>query len=175
MDAFDMSLSRRPQAVGLKVGVILFVLLIVAAAWLGAYWWAKAQGHLKPIERAVAQYDYGWPAWMSKGAKKATYGDDKPEVNGPDPREAELKRLQRELDEQRRLLELMRKQKPATTPAAKPATPPPAIRRPPMYFVSAEHKPPAPSSGRSIRRRRGLTFPVSWRTCSTVRSRGCLP
>ena len=101
MATFHTGLQRRPRAVGCG-GVAVMVLLVIAGAWAGAIWWAKSTGQLKPIERAVAQYDYVWPHWMGKGAKKATYVDDKPEVNGIDPRDAELKRLQRELEEQRR-------------------------------------------------------------------------
>jgi type IV secretory pathway VirB10-like protein len=125
MDPFDTGLRRRPRAVGLRLGVIFLVLVAVVGAWVGAYWWAKSQGHLKPIERAVAHYDYMWPHWMGKGAKKATYvkapQDGKP-MAAVDPRDEQLRRLQRELDEQRRLLELMRQQKPAPPPAPlKPA------------------------------------------------------
>jgi type IV secretory pathway VirB10-like protein len=140
MATFHPGLQRRPRAVGVRIGVAMMVLLVIAGAWAGAIWWAKSTGQLKPIERAVAQYDYVWPHWMGKGAKKATYVDDKPEVNGIDPRDAELKRLQRELEEQRRLLELMRQQKMSTPATAKPATPIPTIKRPPMHFVSYEHK-----------------------------------
>jgi hypothetical protein len=140
VDGFDTGLHRRPRAVGLKLGVVFLVVLVVFGAWVGAYWWAKATGQLKPIERAGAQYDYVWPHWMSKGAKKATYVEtpqDGNHVAAPDPREEQLRRLQRELDEQRRWLELLRQQKPAP---AKAITPPPTIKRPPMYFVTYEQK-----------------------------------
>ena len=138
MDAFDPRLRRRPRAVGLRLGVIFLVLVAVVGAWAGAYWWAKSSGHLKPIERAVAPYDYIWPHWMGKGAKKATYVQDV--ANGQpgatvDPREAELRRLQRELEEQRRLLELMRQQKPAPPP--KPTTVK-QIKRAPLLAISHE-------------------------------------
>ena len=54
MDAFDTTLHRRPRAVGLRLGVVFLVVLVVVGAWVGAYWWAKSTGQLKPIERAVA-------------------------------------------------------------------------------------------------------------------------
>jgi type IV secretory pathway VirB10-like protein len=142
MDAFDPRLRRRPRAVGLRLGVVFLVVLVVVGAWAGAYWWAKATGQLKPIERAVAQYDYIWPYWMGKGAKKATYVEEPtPAVNDTpavDPREAELRRLQRELEEQRRLLEALRQQKPAA-PVAKSTTVKP-IKRAPLVVISHERK-----------------------------------
>jgi type IV secretory pathway VirB10-like protein len=128
MDQFDTGLHRRPRAVGLRLGVIALVLLVVVGAWVGAYWWAKATGQLKPIERAVAQYDYVWPHWMSKGAKKASYVEtpqDGTQITTIDPRDEQLRRLQRELDEQRRQLELLRQQKPATAAPTKATTTPP--------------------------------------------------
>jgi type IV secretory pathway VirB10-like protein len=129
MDPFDTGLRRRPRAVGLRLGVVFLVVLVVVGAWVGAYWWAKSQGHLKPIERAVAQYDYIGPYWMGKGAKKPTYVEspqDGHPIAAVDPREEQLRRLQQELDEQRRLLELMRQQKPAPPPPPpKPAPAPP--------------------------------------------------
>jgi Bacterial conjugation TrbI-like protein len=141
MDPFDTGLRRRPRAVGLRLGVIFLVLLGVIGAWVGAYWWAKSQGHLKPIERAVAPYDYLWPHWMGKGAKKPTYvasPQDGQLIAAVDPRDEQLRRLQRELEEQRRLLELMRQQKPAPPPP-KPATVP-TVKRPPVHFVTYEPK-----------------------------------
>jgi hypothetical protein len=132
MDAFDTSLRRRPLAVGLKIAVILFVLLVIAAAWVGAYLWAKHTGQLKRVEHVVGQMDYTWPAWMGNGAKKATYQEPPAEPNHVafDPRDAEMKRLQRELDEQRRLLEALRQQK-----ATPPKTPPKPVVYRPMLFV----------------------------------------
>jgi type IV secretory pathway VirB10-like protein len=142
MDAFDPRLRRRPRAVGLKLGVVFLVLLAVVGAWAGAYWWAKSKGYLDPIERAAAQYDYVWPSWMGKGAKKATYVEEpQPAVNGApavDPRDAELRRLQRELAEQRRLLEALRQHKPAA-PVAKPTTVK-QIKRAPMLVIGHERK-----------------------------------
>jgi type IV secretory pathway VirB10-like protein len=140
MATFHTGLQRRPRAVGVRIGVALMVLLAIAGAWVAAISWARFTGQLKPIERAVAQYNYVWPHWMGKGAKKATYVDDKPEINGVDPRDAELKRLQRRLEEQERALDELRKRKAPVTTTAKPATPVPTIKRPPMHFVSYEHK-----------------------------------
>ena len=139
MDTFHPGLRRRPRAVGLRLGVIFLVLLVVVGAWGGAYWWAKSQGHLKPIERAVSQYDYIWPHWMGKGAKKATYVDapGANHVAGPDPRDAELRRLAAELD----ALKRSRHSPPA--PAAPVKAPPPAvkpIKRAPLIAISHERK-----------------------------------
>src|SRR5882724_9132292 len=119
MDAFDTSLRRRPMAVGLKMAMILVVLVVIAAAWVGAYFWAKYTGQLKRVEHVVGQMDYTWPSWMGKGAKKATYQEPPAETNHVafDPRDAALKRLQAELERQRQLLESLRHQK------ATPATP----------------------------------------------------
>jgi type IV secretory pathway VirB10-like protein len=148
MNPFDPRLGRRPRAVGLRLGVIFLVLGGVVGAWALAYWWAKSSGHLKPIERAAAQYDYLWPAWMGKGAKRATYVQEA--VNGQpvatvDPRDAELRRLQRELEEQRRLLEALRQQKPAPpAPAPKPAAVK-QVKRAPLLAISHE-RPEAVSS-----------------------------
>jgi type IV secretory pathway VirB10-like protein len=147
MAAFNTRLPRRPQAVGVRLAVVLMILLVVSGAWVGAYWWAKRQGHLKPVERALAEYDYGWPAWMSKGAKKATYTEPEPNgVAGTDPREEELKRLKARMDAQDRELAALRSRQATTataTQTAKVSTPPPTIKRPPMYFVSTERKPEA--------------------------------
>ena len=144
MEAFDTTLNRRPRAVGVKLAVIALVLLVVVAAWGLAYWWAKSSGHLKPVERAVGHTDAVWPSWMGKGARKATYvetpveGNHRPVV---DPRDEQLRRLQRELEDQRRLMEQLRQQKAApSTAKAPPAAAPPSIKRPPMFFVTTERK-----------------------------------
>ena len=143
MDAFDPQLRRRPRGVGLRLGVIGLVLVVVVGAWVGAYWWAKSQGHLKTVERAVAPYDYIWPHWMGKGAKKATYVEPTP--NGTplatvDPKDEQLRKLQRELDEQRRLLELMRQQKSPQSASAPKPTSVKAIKRAPLLAISHERK-----------------------------------
>jgi type IV secretory pathway VirB10-like protein len=169
MDAFDPRLRRRPRAVGLRLGVIFLVLLVVIGAWVGAYWWAKAQGHLKPIERAVAQYEYIWPHWMGKGAKKPTYVES-PQDGHPaaavDPRDEQLRRLQRELDEQRRMLELMRQQKPAPPPPpAKPAPAPPKrtiVDR--TSLVLFERKHPVTAANGALDLFAGTFIPVTLQT-----------
>jgi len=142
MDAFDTSLSRRPRAVGLKLGVILLVLLVVGGAWVGAYLWAKHTGQLKRVEHAVAQMDYTWPSWMGKGAKKATYQEPPAETNHVafDPRDAELKRLQAELERQRQLLESLRQQKATPATPATTKTPPKPVTYRPMLFVQHDLK-----------------------------------
>jgi type IV secretory pathway VirB10-like protein len=132
MKAFDTSLSRGPMAVGLKLGVVFLVLLVVVGAWAGAYWWAKSTGRLKQVEHVVGQMDYQWPSWMSKGAKKATYQEPTPEVNHVafDPRDEQLRRMQREIDE-------LRNRKPAAT-QTKVATPP--VKRGSMVVLNHERK-----------------------------------
>jgi type IV secretory pathway VirB10-like protein len=143
MDAFDPQLRRRPRGVGLRLGVIVLVLVVVVGAWVGAYWWALSQGHLKTVERAVAPYDSLWPWWMGKGAKKATYvepGQNGSPLAAVDPRDEQLRKLQRELDEQRRVLELMRQQKPAPPAAAPKPTTVKAIKRAPLLAISHERK-----------------------------------
>ena len=55
--------------------VILFVSVVLLATWAGVYYWAKSTGRLATIERQVGSYEV-WPAWMGKGAKKATYIPD---------------------------------------------------------------------------------------------------
>jgi hypothetical protein len=139
MDAFDTSLSRRPRAVGLKLVVIALVLLVVVGAWVGAYFWAKASGQLKRVEHLVGQMDYQWPSWMSKGAKKATY-DEPPAANHVafDPKDELLRKLQRELDEQRRQLEELRNRKPVA--AAQPKVAPPQVKRGAMVVLNHERK-----------------------------------
>jgi len=140
MDAFDTSLSRRPRAVGLKLAVIALVLLVVAGAWVGAYWWAKSTGRLKQVEHAVSQFDYQWPSWMSKGAKKATYMEKAEENGRPafDPRDELLRKLQRDLDEQRRQLEELRNRKPGAS--AQPKAAPPQVKRGSMVVLNHERK-----------------------------------
>jgi type IV secretory pathway VirB10-like protein len=129
--------------VGPKIGVILLVVLVVVGAWVTAYYWAKSQGHLKPIERVIADYQL-WPSWMGKTTKKASYTE--PTVtNGIDPRDAKMAALQRQLDEQQRALDALRQQKaqPAATTKAEPAkTPPPPKARAKAVYVVNEAKPP---------------------------------
>jgi len=142
MPGFDTGLSRRPRAVGVRVAVVLLLVLVVGGAWVGAYFWLQGTGHLRPIERAVAQSDYGWPPWMGKGGKKATYMAEEPEGNhvmATAPHDAELRRLQQELDALRRQLAARPQPTPVTATRNTPA-PPPTVKRPPMYFVAAERR-----------------------------------
>jgi len=144
VEAFDTALQRRPWAVGPKIGVILLVVIVVVGAWVGAYYWAKAQGHLKPIERMVAESQI-WPSWMGKGVKGATYTGPTPVANGIDPRDAQLRALQRQLDDQQRALEALRQQKkepPTVTTKAQPTPQPQPRERAKAVHIVNEAKPP---------------------------------
>ncbi len=85
--------------------------------------------------------DYTWPSCMGKGAKKATYAEPPAQANhvAVDPRGKQLRRMQRELDEQRRLLVAMRQQKPVGAQTTPKVPPKPTTYRP-MLFVQHDRK-----------------------------------
>lgn len=139
LDALYGPIGPPPRVVRVRLVPWLLGLVAVFGLCAGLYYWAKAAGWLKPVERAAKSWD-ATPNGIGIKSRIVYPAEPTPAVamtNGRDPTQEQLDLLKRELAAQRALLEALQK-RPQQAPmaAAPPKPPPPATKHRPMLFIT---------------------------------------
>jgi type IV secretory pathway VirB10-like protein len=133
--------TPRPSVVRIRLAVLWFMIILVVAVCVGAYYIISHGGWRNTVSRWVEKDHAAWPAWMKQ---QVAYQPEPPrmEVNHREPQRdlnaEEIARLKAKLIGIEQTLEVLKNRQPPTPP--KPTPPPAQPKRSSMIFVSHELK-----------------------------------